>query len=77
MSMKAFRVTGKFKMGKQMLGFNKEFAVADRKLVEEKVYAEFGSKHRAKRRDIKIEKVEELTPDKVVNTSIRMLLEGK
>jgi len=75
--MKAFRVTGRFKMGMNVLPFDKEFALADRKLVEEKVYAEFGSKHRVKRREIKIEKVEEITPDKIQDTSVRMIITGK
>jgi large subunit ribosomal protein LX len=75
--MKAFRVTGKFKMGSSMTPFSKEYVAADKKQVEEKALADLGSKHRAKRRDIKIEKVEELTLEQVQDTSIKHIVEGK
>jgi large subunit ribosomal protein LX len=77
MLMKAFRVSGRFQMGMNELPFEKEFALADRKLAEEKLYAELGSKHRVKRREIKIEKVEEITPDKIQDTCVRMAVTGK
>jgi large subunit ribosomal protein LX len=75
--MKAFRVSGKFKMGRGFSQFSKEYAAADKKQVEEKALADLGSKHRVKRRDMTIDKVEEIAPDQVQDTSIRMLVEGK
>jgi len=75
--MKAFRVTGKFKMGRSMTQFAKEYAGLDKKQVEEKAISDLGSKHRVKRRDLKVEKVEELTLEQVKDTSIRQLVEGK
>jgi len=75
--MKAFRVTGKFKMGHDTAMFSKEYATADKKLAEEKALTDLGSKHRASRRDIKIEKVEELTVDQIKDTQIKQLVEGK
>jgi large subunit ribosomal protein LX len=75
--MKAFRVTGKFRMGGTMTNFSKEYTAADKKLVEDKALADLGSKHRVKRKDMTIEKVEELTLDKIQDTSIRQAAEGK
>ncbi|MBM4249847.1 MAG: 50S ribosomal protein L18a [Euryarchaeota archaeon] len=77
MAMKAFRVSGKFKMGHSTMNFIKEYALADRKLVEDKLLAELGSKHRVKRRDILIEKVEELAPEDVEDGSVRQMLGRK
>jgi large subunit ribosomal protein LX len=75
--MKAFRVTGRFMMGGSMTRFSKEYVAADKKLVEEKALSDLGSKHHVKRRDMKIEKVEEIAIDQIKNTSIRQLVEGK
>jgi large subunit ribosomal protein LX len=75
--MKAFRVTGRFKMGESILQFSKEYAAADNKQVEQKALADFGSKHRVKRRDMTIEKVEEVPLDQIQDTSIRQMVEWK
>jgi len=75
--MKAFRVTGKFKMGGSMTPFSKEYTAADKKQVEDKALADLGSKHRVKRKDMTIEKVEELALDQIQDTSIRQAAEGK
>jgi len=77
MTMKAFRVQGKFKMGYKTMPFTKEFALADRKQVEDKLFSELGSKHGVERRLIKIEKVDELTLDQVQDNSVRQTLTGK
>ena len=75
--MKAFRVTGKFKMGSSMTPFSKEYTAVDKKQVEEKALADLGSKHHVKRRDMAIEKVEEVSLDQIQDTSIRQMVEGK
>lgn len=75
--MKAFRVSGKFKMGRAFSPFSKEYVAADKKQVEEKALADLGSKHRVKRRDMTIDKVEEIAPDQIQDTSIRMQVDGK
>ena len=77
MGMKAFRVTGRFKMGNSMSVFSKEYTAADKKQVEDKALADLGSKHRVKRKDIQIEKLEELTNDQIQDSSIRQMVEGK
>ena len=75
--MKAFRVSGKFKMGYNTMPFVKEFALADKKLVEDKLFAELGSKHGVPRRLVTIEKIEELPPDQVQDGYVRQKLGGK
>ena len=75
--MKAFRISGKFKMGYAMMPFTKEYALADRKFVEDKVFSEFGSKHGVNRRNIRIEKVEEIPLDQVQDNNVRQMLGSK
>jgi len=77
MTMKAFRVSGRFQMGYKEMKFVKEFALADRKQVEDKLYAELGSKHQVPRRLITIEKVEEVPADQVQDGYVRQKLGGK
>ena len=64
-------------MGGSMTQFSKEYTAADNKQVEEKALSDLGSKHRVKRRDMRIEKVEEIAIDQIKDSSIRQLMEGK
>ncbi|MEM2870587.1 MAG: 50S ribosomal protein L18Ae [Thermoplasmata archaeon] len=75
--MKAFRVAGRFRMGSSIMRFEKEVVAEGREGAEEKVFKELGSKHRAKRHDIRVERVEELAPEQVSDASVRMLLMEK
>ncbi len=75
--MRAFRVVGRFKMGGRFVPFTMELAAEGRDGVEERVMKELGSKHRAKRRDIAIERVEELALESVSDPAVRMMVEGR
>jgi large subunit ribosomal protein LX len=75
--MKAFRISGKFKMGYETMAFVKEFALSERKQAEDRLYAELGSKHRVPRRLVTIEKVEEIALDQVQDGYVRQKLGGK
>lgn len=75
--MKAFRVSGKFKMGYDTMAFVKEFALSERKQAEDRLYAELGSKHGVPRRLVTIEKVEEIALDQVQDGYVRQKLGGK
>ncbi len=77
MAMKAFRVSGRFQMGYKKMAFVKEFALSDRKQVEDRLYAELGSKHGVPRRLVAIEKVEEIPADQVKDGSVPQKLGGK
>ena len=68
--MKAFKVTGSFRMGRGPSPFAKEVAAMDKKAAEEVVLSDLGSKHKVKRYDITIDKVTELKPDEVQDSAI-------
>ncbi len=57
--MKSFEVHGTFRMGDKIQNFTKVFNGMNEKGVIEKVYCDIGSRHRVKRGNIKILKVEE------------------
>lgn len=57
--MKSFEIHGKFKMGDKMQNFTKIFNGMNEKSVIEKVYCDIGSRHRVKRCNIEIVKIEE------------------
>lgn len=68
--MKAFRVTGSFKMGRMFQNFSKEVISKDKKEAEEITLSDLGSKHKVKRYQITIKDIKELKPDEVTDTII-------
>ena len=72
--MKAFKVTGSFRMGRKPNPFAKEVAAADKKAAEETILSDLGSKHKVKRYDITIDKVTELKPEEVQDPAISFKL---
>jgi large subunit ribosomal protein LX len=68
--MKAFKVTGSFKMGRKFQKFSKEVAANDEKLATEYIFSDLGSKHSVKRYNIIVEGVTELKPDEITNPVI-------
>lgn len=74
--MKAFRVKGKFIMGKSIMSknwqrFSKEVASLNKEEAKERVYSDLGSKHRVKRRNIKVEEIEEIAEDEITNSRVK------
>jgi len=57
--------------------FRKEYRALRPEEVVERVYMELGSKHRAKRFQIKIVKVEEVSPEEIESPTIRKLTLGE
>ena len=59
---KIYRVTGEIRKPQQFepMRFSKEIAAAKREHAVERIYAEMGSRHRAKRNQVVILKVDEL-----------------
>lgn len=55
-----YRVTGRFRMGRDYQPFAKEVEAAKREAAGERVLSILGSKHRVKRREIVIVNVEEV-----------------
>ena len=63
--MKAFLVTGSFADPRKEQPFSIEMAAEDDASVREKTLSTIGSRHKMKRWQIKIDKVEEIPADKV------------
>lgn len=75
--MKVFRVIGEIRKPNLETSFRKEVIAIKSEHAVEKVYAELGSKHRVKRFQIKITRVEEVPPDKMENLLLRKLVVGE
>jgi large subunit ribosomal protein LX len=74
---KVFRVTGKIAKPNFKTNFKKEVRATKPENAREKIYKELGSKHRAKRFQIKIFKIEEISPEEIENVLIRKITLGK
>ena len=72
-----FKVIGNFKKGDRHLPFTKEVYVENKQKAQDYVYSVMGSKHKLKRREITIEKIEELALDKVTDPVILQFIGGK
>lgn len=74
---KVFRVIGEIIKPNLRTTFKKEVRALKPESAKEKVYMDFGSKHRAKRFQIRILKVEEVPPEEVETPLIRRLTLGE
>lgn len=74
---KVFRVTGKIVKPSFQTSFQKEVRALKPEDAIERIYKEIGSKHRAKRFQIKINKVEEISPGEIEDSVIRKLTIGE
>jgi len=71
---KVFRITGEINKPNWKTSFRKEIRALKPEDAVEEIYKEIGSKHRAKRFQIKILKVEEIPPEEVTNPIIKKLV---
>lgn len=74
---KVFRVVGKIAKPNYQTDFRKEIRALKPEEAVEKIYMEIGSKHRAKRSQIKVLKVEEIGFDDVSDPTIRKMMAGE
>jgi large subunit ribosomal protein LX len=74
---KVFRVIGEIRKPNLETSFKKEVVAIKREHAVEKVYAELGSRHRVKRFQIKITKVEEVPPEDIENPLLKKLVTGE
>lgn len=74
---KVFRVTGEIVKPNYQTKFRKEVRALKPEDAEEKIYMEFGSKHRAKRFQIRIKKIEEISAEEIEDPIIRKLTMGE
>ncbi|MBS3793303.1 MAG: 50S ribosomal protein L18a [Candidatus Thorarchaeota archaeon] len=74
MSPKVWRAKGKYNKKGRTFRFEKEMIAPKPSHVEEKILSELGSRHRVKRRNIDISKIEEVKPEEVTDLEIRRIL---
>jgi len=72
-----FRVTGEIVKPNLRTTFKKEVRALKPENAKEKVYMELGSKHRAKHFQIKIFKIEEISPEEIESPLIKKLTLGE
>ena len=76
-NVKVFRVIGEIKKPNFQTSFRKEIRALKPEDAVETVYKEIGSKHRAKRFQIRIAKVEEIGLEEIENPIIKKLTLGE
>jgi len=74
---KVFRVTGEIRKPNLRTDFRKEVRALKPEDAVEKIYMELGSKHRVKRFQIKIVKVEEISPEEIESPLVKKLTLGE
>jgi len=74
---KVFRVTGEIRKPNLRTPFAKEVLADKPEHAVEQAYAEIGSRHRVKRFYMKILKVEEVTPEDIVDPVLKKMVVGE
>ena len=74
---KVFRVVGKITKPNYMTDFRKEIRALKPEEAIERVYKEIGSKHKAKRVQIKVLKVDEISVEEITDPMVRKLTLGE
>jgi len=74
---KVFRVIGEIRKPNFHTDFRKEVRALKPEEAVEKIYMELGSKHRVKRFQIKIVKVEEISPEEIKSPLVKKLTLGE
>ena len=75
--MKVFRVTGEIRKPQLVTPFAKEILAEKPEHAVERVYAEIGSRHRVKRVFMKINAVEEISPEQIENPILKKIAVGE
>ena len=73
---KVFRVSGKIRKPNFQTEFQKEVRALKPEDAVEKVYMELGSKHRVRRYQMTISKVEELSPEEIEDVLVKKMTPG-
>jgi large subunit ribosomal protein LX len=74
---KVFRVIGEIRKPNFQTDFRKEVRALKPEDAVEKIYMELGSKHKVKRFQIKIVKVEEISPEEIESPLVKKLTLGE
>ncbi len=73
--MKAYRIEGKFLMGKKWQPFVKEVIGNSEEEARERILSILGSRHRVKRRMINIASIKELSKDEIEDAVVKYMVE--
>ena len=73
--MKVYRVKGKFLMGKIWQPFSKEIIGNDENEARERLFSILGSRHRVKRRMIKIDSIREVNKEEIGDPVVKYMVE--
>jgi len=74
---KVFRIVGRIAKPNFQTDFRKEIRALKPEQAVERIYKEIGSKHRVKRFQIKILKVEEISAEEITDPTVRKLTLGE
>ena len=75
--MKAYRISGRFRMGHDWQAFAKEVAAADEAGARERLLSVLGSQHGVARKYIEIQSVAEVPVDTLRDGAVRYAVGGK
>lgn len=75
--MKAYRVSGRFRMGRDWQPYSKELAAVDEAAAREKLVSLLGSQHGVGRKYVTIAKVEEVPKDRIEDQAVRHRVEAR
>jgi len=73
--MKVYRIEGKFLMGKIWQPFSKEIIGNDENEAKERLFSILGSRHRVKRRMIKINNISEVNKEEIEDPVVKYMVE--
>lgn len=74
--MKAWKVNGKFKMGRDWTTFTTEVAGADEAAARDRVFSTIGSRHRVNRRQIEITAIAEIKGEAITDPGVAKAIRG-
>jgi large subunit ribosomal protein LX len=74
--MKAYRIRGRFRMGRKWQAYSKEVAAADEVSAREQLLSVLGSQHGVARRYIEIRDVAEVPAGEIRDHAVRYTVEG-
>ena len=75
--MKAYRLEGRFRMGRDWQAFSKELAAPDEASAREKLLSLFGSQHGVARKYVEIAKAAEVPAAEVQDHAVKYAVEAK
>ena len=73
-SVKVFRIIGSFKQRRETTPFSKEFSSLTEEQAKDRLFAEFGSRNRLKKRQIRISSIKIITHEEITDPFVKKLV---